>query len=94
MAFSKKYEKVSFIVSYENYGVGGMTGLDYIVNALEKSKELVNDGVNPEFVITDWDSEDYQVVPDKRIKVGMETQGCGGSHLAPQTITQMRMVLK
>ena len=71
MAFSKKYEKVSFIVSYENYGIGGMTGLDWIVNALEKSKELVNDGVNPEFVITDWDSEDYQIVPDKRIQVGV-----------------------
>ena len=71
MAFSKKYEKVSFIVSYENYGLGGMTGLDWIVNALEKSKELVNDGVNPEFVITDWDSEDYQIVPDKRIQVGV-----------------------
>ena len=71
MAFSKKYEKVSFIVSYENYGIGGMTGLDWIVNALEKSKELVNDGGNPEFVITDWDSEDYQIVPDKRIQVGV-----------------------
>ena len=71
MAFSKKYEKVSFIVSYENYGIGGMTGLDWIVNALEKSKELVNDGVNPEFVITDWDTEDYQIVPDKRIQVGV-----------------------
>ena len=73
MAFSKKYEKVSFIVSYENYGIGGMTGLDWIVNALEKSKELVNDGVNPEFVITDWDSEDYQVVPDKSIKVSRQS---------------------
>lgn len=71
MAFSKKYEKVSFIVSYENYGIGGMTGLDWIVNALEKSKELVNDGVNPEFVITDWDTEDYQIVPDKRIQIGV-----------------------
>ena len=71
MAFSKKYEKVSFIVSYENYGIGGMTGLDWIVNALEKSKELVNDGVNPEFVIADWDTEDYQIVPDKRIQIGV-----------------------
>ena len=69
MAFSKKYEKVSFMVSYENYGIGGMTGLDYIIRALEKSKELVNDGVNPEFVITDWDSEKYQVVPDQRVQV-------------------------
>ena len=48
-----------------------MTGLDWIVNALEKSKELVNDGVNPEFVITDWDTEDYQIVPDKRIQIGV-----------------------
>ena len=69
MAFSKKYEKVSFMVSYENYGIGGMTGLAYIIKALENSKELVNDGVNPEFVITDWDSEKYQVVPDQRVQV-------------------------
>ena len=69
MAFSKKYEKVSFMVSYENYGIGGMTGLDYIIKALENSKDLVNDGVNPEFVITDWDSEKYQVVPDQRVQV-------------------------
>ena len=69
MAFSKKYEKVSFMVSYENYGIGGMTGLDYIIKALENSKVLVNDGVNAEFVITDWDAEKYQVVPDQRVQV-------------------------